>query len=1097
VAGRSCREYRQRDCGSHSIVFGPDASRGRGKIVESSVHAYSSTRTGTNSVGTPREMRCVSFPRKAQLLNNPLSRYCFLLFFLAATAWAVDPHTRISQYGHTAWRTQDSFVTNPHQITQTTDGYIWIGMASGLTRFDGVKFTAWTAPKGQSLPRKGLTDLLGAKDGSLWIGTGGGLSHLENGQLFNYTPKPGSPGISAIMEDHTGTIWVTRYRINDGMGPLCRVTGKTLQCYGEKDGIPVKYGLGLAEDSEGNIWFGSNVLCRWAPGSSSVYFEQELKHTAGYGVVGVATGTSGSVWASLDGTGPKLGVRYYSKGKWASFVVPGFDGATIRSEALYVDRNHSLWVGTESQGLYRIRDGVADHYGSANGLSGNNVTAIYEDRESNLWVATDRGLDLFRDNPVVTFSTNEGLIGSNIHSILALKNGSVWVGNEQALDVIDAGGISAIATGHGLPGQNVGAMFEDSTGRIWLGIDDTVMTYKLGRFFEVRKADGRPLIHIGGAEAFAEDVEGNIWVVAHINVPGQRRLLRIKGQRLEEEIPLDDLIPTAHFLAADRDAGIWVGSERGKLVRYRNGKAEGLISLGNGENSVVIYSLSVDSDNAVWAATNEGLYRWKDGRLSVMDLHDGLPCSHFYSAIEDNYGSFWLYAKCGLLKISASDWATWLKSPDSKVSAKVFDVLDGAQPQTGNVDQPVASKSPDGRLWFASGSFVQMVDPARTYTNVILPPVHIEELVADHKIYNTAAQLRLPPLKNGLEISYTALSFTLPQKVAFRYKLEGHDTEWQESGTRRQAFYNDLRPGRYRFRVIACNSSGVWNEEGASMDFSIAPAWFQTIWFRALCAASVFLIVWAIYQLRVRQVARAIGARFDERLAERTRIARELHDTFLQTIQGSKLVADDALDTSTDLVRMRRAMEQLSVWLGRATDEGRAALNSLRTSATEKNDLAEAFRRAMDECHMQSSMEGSLSVVGDANEMHPIVRDEVYRIGYEAIRNACVHSQASQLRVELTYAEDLSLCVSDNGVGMGPAVADHGKDEHFGLRGMRERAERIVAKLTLVSSAASGTKIKLVVPGSIIYRETPSNRRKLPARIEAVLKRLGLTSNPD
>jgi signal transduction histidine kinase len=388
-------------------------------------------------------------------------------------------------------------------------------------------------------------------------------------------------------------------------------------------------------------------------------------------------------------------------------------------------------------------------------------------------------------------------------------------------------------------------------------------------------------------------------------------------------------------------------------------------------------------------------------------------------------------------------------------------------------------------------------DPARTYTNVILPPIHIEELVADHKIYNTAAQLRLPPLKNGLEISYTALSFTLPQKVAFRYKPEGHDTEWQESGTRRQAFYNDLRPGRYRFRVIACNSSSIWNEEGASMDFSIAPAWFQTIWFRALCAASVFLIVWATYQLRVRQVARAIGARFDERLAERTRIARELHDTFLQTIQGSKLVADDALDASTDPVRMRRAMEQLSVWLGRATDEGRTALNSLRTSATEKNDLAEAFRRATKECHMQSSMKASLSVVGDANEMHPIVRDEVYRIGYEAIRNACVHSQASQMQVELTYAQDLSLCVRDNGVGLDPAVADRGKDGHFGLQGMRERAARIAGKLTVVSSAASGTKIKLVVPGSIIYRQTPSDRRKLPAKIKAVLKRLGLTSNPD
>jgi signal transduction histidine kinase len=259
----------------------------------------------------------------------------------------------------------------------------------------------------------------------------------------------------------------------------------------------------------------------------------------------------------------------------------------------------------------------------------------------------------------------------------------------------------------------------------------------------------------------------------------------------------------------------------------------------------------------------------------------------------------------------------------------------------------------------------------------------------------------------------------------------------------------------------------------------------------------VLLVVWVIYRLRVRQIAKAMSARFDERLHERTRMARDLHDTFLQTIQGSKLVADDALDPSTDPARMRRAMEQLSVWLGRATEEGRAALNSLRTSTTEKNDLAAAFRRAMEECRIHTSMEASLSVVGEAREMHPIVRDEVYRVGYEAIRNACVHSQASQMRVELTYDHDLALRVSDNGVGVDPAVADRGREEHFGLQGMRERAARIVGKLTLVSSASSGTEIKLVVPGSIIYRETTSNRRKLPAKIKAVLKQLGLTSTPD
>jgi signal transduction histidine kinase len=294
--------------------------------------------------------------------------------------------------------------------------------------------------------------------------------------------------------------------------------------------------------------------------------------------------------------------------------------------------------------------------------------------------------------------------------------------------------------------------------------------------------------------------------------------------------------------------------------------------------------------------------------------------------------------------------------------------------------------------------------------------------------------------------------------------------------------------------VIACNNDGIWNSVGAAANFTITPAWFQTTWFRALCAVTAILVVWAIYRLRVKQIARAMSARFDERLSERTRIARDLHDTLLQTIQGSKLVADSALRQSTDPTRMRGSMEQVSIWLGRATEEGREALNSLRTSTTETNDLAEAFRRSIGECQIHSSMDASFSVAGEVSEMHPIIRDEVYRIGYEAIRNACVHSQATHLQVELTYAEDLILRVRDNGVGINPDVVGKGREGHFGLQGMRERARRIMAKLTVETSAVSGTEIKLVVPGSIIYRRTISDGQK-PHAIRSLLKRMGLTSN--
>jgi signal transduction histidine kinase len=317
----------------------------------------------------------------------------------------------------------------------------------------------------------------------------------------------------------------------------------------------------------------------------------------------------------------------------------------------------------------------------------------------------------------------------------------------------------------------------------------------------------------------------------------------------------------------------------------------------------------------------------------------------------------------------------------------------------------------------------------------------------------------------------------------------------QEPGTGHQAFYIDLGPGKYRFHVIACNNDGVWNEEGASLNFVITPAWYQTTWFRVLFVAIAPLAVWVVFRLRVRQIVRTMNLRFDERLAERTRIARDLHDTLLQTIQGSKLVADDALDPSTDSDRVRRAVEQLSVWLARATQESRAALNSLHMSTLERNDLAAAFRRAIDECRLQNSMASSFSLVGEPQEMHPIVRDEVYRIGYEAIRNACLHSHAGQLWVELTYSTDLTLRIRDDGVGMDAELAGSGREGHFGLRGMRERAARIAGDLEIESSAA-GTRVELIVPGGLIYSNATARRKNLRATVRALLRKLGLSHDP-
>jgi signal transduction histidine kinase/ligand-binding sensor domain-containing protein len=994
-----------------------------------------------------------------------------LLLFLAGRAAALDPHRLISQYAHTVWRIQDGFPQAAEVITQTKDGYIWIAAGGGLIRFDGVTMAPVAGQ--QSFPtREGINSLLGSRDGSLWMATYQALYNLKDGKGTRIPIKVG--GVQSLLEDHAGTIWITRTHVNGIEGALCRIDGDRLTCHGKdkSDGNPAQFANPIAEDASGDIWFGCQMICRWNGTAISNYLQEQMDHPTGEGVIGVAAGPAGTMWAALDGAGPGLGLRYFSNGRFASYVVPGFDSSTIRAVALLGDRHQTLWIGTESQGLYHVHDGRADHYGAAQGLTGNEVHSLYEDSEGDLWVTTDKGIDLFRDIPIISFSSTEGLNGSDVSAIIARKDNSVLLGLKGALATIRSDAVSLTTMAGDHPIQNVYALHEDRSGEIWLGIDGTVMVDRLGKFSVITGQDGHSLSHIGKLLSFAEDVDGDIWALAHDQPRHKDHLLRIREHRVQEDIQITSLVPHAHFLGADPAGGIWIGTSDAKLAHYSNGVAK-IVSSGRPgvPLPIVMFGLSIDSAGVVWGATNRGLYRWDHAAFSFMDTGNGLPCAEIDAAIIDGAGSLWLEASCGFLRIPHADLAKWIAHPTSRVTVTTLGALDGADPGwDGDRIQPNTARSPDGRLWFIGSSSLQMIDPGHSYRNPTPPPVHVEALIADGTRYSVHSPITLPPLRRDLQIDYTALSFVMPQKMSFRYMLEGRDTQWTNPGLRRQAFYSDLRPGNYRFRVIASNNDGIWNETGALLDFTVTPAWYQMIWFRALCVIVAALLLWAIYQLRVRQIAGSMKARFDERLAERTRIARDLHDSFLQTIQGSKLVADDALSAPADQAHMRQAMEKLSGWLGRATDESRAALNSLRTSATEVNDLAEAFRRALEECRIHSSMSVVLQVSGQKREMHPIVRDEVYRIGYEAIRNASMHSRATQLTVDLSYTQDLNLTVRDNGVGIDPEIVDRGKEGHFGLQGMRERAARIVSRFLVESSASSGTVVSLIVPGGIIYR---------------------------
>jgi signal transduction histidine kinase/ligand-binding sensor domain-containing protein len=995
--------------------------------------------------------------------------------FLCKSSAALDPGRQINQYGHAAWRLQDGVLGSmPTAITQTTDGYLWIGTKTGLVRFDGMRFVPWALP-GQHLPSDSIYSLQAAADNSLWIGTGAGLAHWKNGLLTNYPDAPGL--IDSIIEDHRRAIWFTRSRVRDTKGPLCQALETNARCYGQPDGIPFPYAGPLAEDQQRNLWIGSTTaLMRWMPGSFSSYAPNGLKPAEGLsGVNALAPASDGSLWVGIGRQGPGLGLQQLSQGVWKPFATSELDGSSLEVTALFLDSENSLWVGTSRQGIYRIHNRKVDHFRSTDGLSGDQIFSFYQDREGVLWVVTSKGIDSFRDLRVVTFSTAQGLSADNVGSVLASREGAVWISNHPGLDVLRNGTVSSISPAKGLPGERVTSLLEDHAGLLWVGVDNGLFVYDQEKFSKVVKPDGAP---IGVIVAITEEVTGDIWAET---VGRSQALVHIHNRRVSEEITTAQ-IPRARALASDPQGGIWLGLLNDGLGHYRQGRFETFrYSPGAAVRDVII-----DPDGSVLGATETGLIAWRNGSQRTLTTQNGLPCNQIYTLISDTFGSLWLYAECGLIEISREQLKGWWDKPETTVNVRVFDVFDGADPSSSSF-RPSASRSQDGMLWFANENVLQMIDPAHLAMNTLPPPVHVENIIADRKSYSLKQDLRLPPLTRDLEIDYTALSFVVPQKVRFRYKLDGWDADWQSAGTRRQAFYTNLGPRRYSFRVMACNNDGVWNESGASVDFLIVPAFYQTPWFAVAASLSIVCLLSLIYLVRLGQVTSQVRARLYARLSERERIARDLHDTFFQGIQGLLL----RFHTATMQMRKDEPARPIFEAALKESDQvmldGRELVLDLHTSTTDSYELPSALVAAGNEFKTAYPTAFKILVNGDPQPLHPIVSEESYKIGREALYNAFRHAGAHTIEAELNYEpNELRLRIRDDGAGIDPNVLKDGfRKGHWGLPGMRERASKIGAHFAVWSRLNSGTEVELRVRAAVAYRSMPKSlwRRWLPGAV--------------
>jgi len=993
-----------------------------------------------------------------------LGRYLAGMLLLAASAHALDPNKRLTQYMHTSWRIQDgSLPYGMESVAQTSDGFLWFSADSGdVYSFDGVRFLPSRQPvQGGPVPR--ALRVFADHSGALWVLHRREIDRLK-GDLVSRFKLEGIGFLQSFSEEPDGSVWVLNQTLDQ---PLCRITGQTVSCLGQSDGIPIAPLNSLLSDRKGGFWLGGETaFAHWHAGVSEIYPVPALKSNAGQpGIESFALAPDGSLWVGIMKAGRGLGLGRLIGGAFKPFVTPTFDGSEVPVNDMIFDRDGNLWVASESEGVFRIKGNVVEHYGHTDGLSDDSVDAVFEDREGIVWALGISGVDSFRDPQVATFSSLEGVgKGEAASGVLASKDGTIWVNSFESLNHLVHGSTTSFRAGHELPGNRVTSMLEDRAGNLWVGVDDELYLFKAGRFLRLPQWKHQPL---GLVIGITEDKDGNIWAECGGD---PRKLVRIRDFQVREEFSASQ-IPPGNTLAPDPHGGIWISTRKGYIVLFRNGAIEAQFQLNPGGDQSNRQILARE-DGSVLAGSENGLVGWRRGQVQRMTTQNGLPCNRVISFVEDKDKRWWLYTGCGVVQLPDSELQRWWANPAAIVQNRVFDVLDGARPPVSPDRNPVAY-STDGRIWFAGGMAIEMIDPSRPPSNALPAVTFIKALTVDQKELPVTQNVKLSPHPRDLQIDYTSPTYLIPQKVKFRYRLDSYDHDWNDVGTRRQAFYKDLPPGRYTFRVIACNSDGVWNDRAAKLDFSITPAYYETNWFRALCGGALLALLGAAYQARVRQLHMQFALTLDARVAERTRIARELHDTLLQSAHGVLLrfetVSQLLLERPADAKQhLDSAIKQTADFITEARDQ----VQGLRESTEESNDLAADISSLGEALATDSANRRSpafhVTVEGEGRPLNPILRDEVYKICAEALRNAFRHSGAQQVEAEIRYDHDqFRLRVRDDGKGIDPAIlSNHGSQGHYGLRGMRERATLIGGNLAVWSKADEGTEVELRVPGA-------------------------------
>ena len=994
--------------------------------------------------------------------------------YFGGTAQGLDPNREMSQYIRDQWGAEQDFPGGTvYSIAETDDGYLWIGAEKGLVRFDGLSFRLYNHANLTALPAGPILGLTTDAGGNLWIRPeGSGLVRYRDGKFHDVWPDlpRAEIGVTAMCRGKDGDVLLAR-----PIGNLKYSGGQLVPL-----GLTTEWlVISMAQTADGKIWMGTRDGGLLSPSEG--------------GVAGVAEGLPDK-----------------------------------KVNALLAVGERELWIGTDN-GLARWNGTELAQAGLSPSLEHAQILAMTRDHESNIWVGTARGLMRVNARGVSSMEKRGLQPGGAVSALFEDREGDLWVGSAQGIERFRDSVFLTYSPSGGPQPENCGPLYVDPENRAWFAPSDGGLFWIKGEQIKQNASAGLGtdvVYSIAGGP-------GELWVgrqrggLTHLIAKGGSFTAKTYTQA---EGLAQNSVYAVH---RNRDGTVWVGTLSGGASRFSNGRFT-TYTTANGLASNSVGAIEESSDGTMWFATPNGLNALSKDGWRVFAGREGLPPGNINCLLEDSTGVLWIGTSEGVAFLDAGrihvprdvpdslrepvfglaqDRNGWLWMATSSHVLRVnrekllhgavrdaevreYSLADGLR-ATGGVKRyrSVVADSL-GRIWFSLNRGISVVDPARIPGNSAPAPVHIQAISADGRPIDLRDPVRIPPARQRFTFSYTGVSLSTPDRVKYRYMLDGFDRGWSEPTRAREAVYTNLGPGPYRFRVIASNPDGIWNSADTTIRFEIDPVIWQTGWFRLSVLVTCILAFAAVYRLRLHELTKQLNVRFEERLAERTRIAQDLHDTLLQGFLSASMQLHVAVDGLPADSPARPPLNRVLELISQVIEEGRNAVRGLRSAQSASLDLEQTFSRVQQELGIQDAVAFRIIVDGAPRPLHPVLRDEVYRIGREALVNAFRHARATIIEVELEYStKHFRVLVRDNGHGIDPQVLQSGREGHFGLSGMRERAERIGARLRVWSRAEAGTEVELTVPGHIAFQFPKSNpmrswlARVYPRKTETLRRR--------